>query len=181
MPRLPEVLDRDALPEDKREIHDYLAKTRGAVRLPFSAFLNNPELTYRIAHVGSYIRFDGSLPAKTRELAILATAREMDARFEWAGHVRLAREIGIPEETIDAIANRKSPAGLSEDEALPVRVAQSLLRYHKVSDADFNAAHEQFGDAGVVELLGTVGYYSMMACVLNGLQIEPPADAPQLP
>jgi hypothetical protein len=26
-----------------------------------------------------------------------------------------------------------------------------------------------------------VGYYSLMACILNGLQIEPAADAPQLP
>jgi 4-carboxymuconolactone decarboxylase len=181
MPRLPEVLDRNALPEDKREVHDYLARTRGAVRLPFSAFLNNPELTYRIAHVGSYIRFDGTLPDKTRELAIMATAREVDARFEWAGHARMARELGISDATIDAIANRKAPAGLSEEEALPVRVAQSLLRDHKLSDDLFNAAQKQFGDAGVVELLGTVGYYSLMGCVLNGLQIEPPADAPQLP
>jgi 4-carboxymuconolactone decarboxylase len=181
MPRLPEVLDRNTLPEDKREIHDYLAKTRGAVRLPFSAFLNNPELTYRIAHVGSYIRFDGLLPDKTRELAILATAREVDARFEWAGHARLARELGISDATIDAIANRRAPEGLSEDEALPVRAAQQLIRDHKLSDADFDAARAKFGDAGVVELLGTIGYYSLMACVLNGLEIEPPADAPQLP
>jgi 4-carboxymuconolactone decarboxylase len=181
MPRLPEVLDRNALPEDKREIHDYLAKTRGAVRLPFSAFLNNAELTYRIAHVGSYIRFDGLLPDKTRELAILATAREVDARFEWAGHARIAKELGITDADLDAIANRTAPAGLSEDDALPVRVAQSLVRDHSVSDADFNAARSKFGDAGVVELLGTVGYYCLMGCVLNGLQIEPPADAPKLP
>jgi 4-carboxymuconolactone decarboxylase len=181
MPRLPEVLDRNALPENKRQIHDYLAETRGAVRLPFSAFLNNPELTYRIAHVGSYIRFNGTLPDMTRELAIMATAREVDARFEWAGHVRLARELGISDTTIDAIANRKAPAGLTEEEALPVRVAQGLLRDHKISDDLFSAAHAKFGEAGVVELLGTVGYYSLMGCVLNGLQIEPPADAPQLP
>ncbi len=181
MPRLPEVLDRNALPEDKRHIHDYLAETRGAVRLPFSAFLNSPELTHRIAHVGSYIRFDSTLPDATRELAILSTAREVDARFEWAGHARMAKELGISEATIDAIANRKAPDGLSEEEALPVRAAQELLRDHSLSDATFNAAHAKFGDAGVVELLATIGYYSLMGCVLNGLQIEPPAEALQLP
>ena len=56
--------------------------------------------------------------------------------------------------------NRKAPAGLSEEEALPVRVAQALLRDHQVSDDLFNAAHAKFGNAGVVELLGTVGYYA---------------------
>jgi len=181
MPRLPEVLDRDALPEDKRHIHDYLAQTRGAVRLPFSAVLNNPELTYRVAHLGSYIRFDSSLPDRVRELAILGAAREVDARFEWAAHSRIARELGITEEQIDAIANRKGLSGFSEDDALPVRIAQSLLTKHEIADADFEAARQKYGDAGVIELITTVGYYALMGCLLNGLQIEPAADAPQLP
>jgi 4-carboxymuconolactone decarboxylase len=181
MPRLPEVTDRNALPENKREVFDYLAKTRGSVRLPFSAVLNNPELCYRVAHVGSYIRFESSLADKTRELAILAAAREVDARFEWAGHYRLARELGISDATIDVIANRKPISSLSEDEALPVRVARELLRDHQLQDSTFAAAHKSFGDAGFVELIGTVGYYSLMGCLLNGLQIEPAADAPQLP
>lgn len=181
MPRLPEMLDRDALPADKREIHDYLAKTRGAVRLPFSAVLNNPELTYRIAHLGSYIRFDSTLPEDVRELAILSAAREVDARFEWAGHVRLAKELGISDATIDAIAGRKALASFSDHETLPIGAARELLHDHKLSDATFNAAHALFGDSGVVELLGTIGYYSLMGCLLNGLQIEPAADAPQLP
>lgn len=181
MPRLPEVTDRNALPEDKRHIHDYLAQTRGAVRLPFSSVLNNPELTYRVAHLGSYIRFDATLPEKVRELAILAAAREVDARFEWAGHARLAKELGVTDEQLDAIANRKAPEGFSEDDALPIRLAQELLRKHELSDATFAAAQSKFGDAGVIELIGAVGYYSMMGCLLNGLQIEPAADAPQLP
>ena len=181
MPRLPEVLDRDALPEDKRFIHDYLKETRGAARLPFSAVLNNPELTYRVAHLGSFIRFDSVLPDRVRELAILATAREVDARFEWAGHARIAKEAGISDEQLEAIANRSAPAGFSDDDALPVNVAHELRRKNELSDANFNAAKAKYGDAGVIELIATVGYYSLMGCLLNGLQIEPAPDAPQLP
>ena len=181
MPRLPEVLDRNALPEDKRHIHDYLAETRGAVRLPFSAVLNNPELTYRVAHLGSFIRFDSTLPDKVRELAILATAREVDARFEWAGHARIAKEAGITDAQIDAIANRTAPADFSEDDALPVNVAHELRRKNELSEATFKAVQSKYGDAGFIELITTVGYYSLMGCLLNGLQIEPAADAPQLP
>jgi 4-carboxymuconolactone decarboxylase len=181
MPRLPEVLDRNALPEDKRHIHDYLAETRGAVRLPFSAVLNNPELTYRVAHLGSYIRFDSTLPDRVRELAILAAAREVDARFEWAGHVRIAKELGITDEQVEAIAERKAPAGFSDDDALPVTVAQELLAKHELSDVSFDAAKEKYGVAGAIELITTVGYYALMGCLLNGLQIEPAADAPRLP
>lgn len=181
MPRLPEVLDRDALPEDKRFIHDYLKETRGAVRLPFSAVLNNPELTYRIAHLGSFIRFESVLPDRARELAILATAREVDARFEWAGHYRIAKEAGVTEEQLEAIANRTAPDGFNDEDALPINIAHELRRKNELSDDNFNAAREKYGDAGVIELIATVGYYSLMGCLLNGLQIEPAADAPQLP
>jgi 4-carboxymuconolactone decarboxylase len=62
-----------------------------------------------------------------------------------------------------------------------VQLARELLRNHALSDELFNAARSKYGDAGVVELIGTVGYYSLMGCLLNGLQIEPAADAPQLP
>jgi 4-carboxymuconolactone decarboxylase len=181
MPRLPEVTDRNALPEDQRDHFDYLAKTRGAVRLPFSAVLNNPELCYRIAHVGSYIRFEGLLSDKDRELTILASAREVDARFEWAAHSRIARELGISDATIDVIANRKPLDSVAEDEAVPIRVARELLRDHALQNSTFAAAHKAFGDAGFVEIVGTVGYYALVGCLLNGLQIEPAPDAPQLP
>jgi 4-carboxymuconolactone decarboxylase len=180
MPRLPEITAREALPEHQRHVHDYLAKTRGAVRLPFSAILTNPELAYRVAHVGSYVRFESSLPERVRELAILTAAREFDVRFEWAGHARLAGELGISRQTIDLIANRQDPTSLGED-AFPVQFAQALLRQHRLSDELFAEAQKRFGDSGVIELMTTVGYYAMLGCLLNGLAIEPAADAPKLP
>jgi 4-carboxymuconolactone decarboxylase len=181
MARLPEITDREALPEDKRSVHDYLAKTRGAVRLPFSAILTNPELTYRVAHLGSYVRFESSLPDKVRELAILAAAREFDVRFEWAGHARFAPEAGVSRETIDLIANKQDATALGDEDAFPVLFAQALLRQHRLSDELFTEAQQRFGDSGAIELMTTVGYYAMLGCLLNGLEIEPAPDAPQLP
>src|SRR5690606_36934512 len=108
-------------------------ETRGAVRLPFSAVLNNPELTYCIAHLGSFIRFESVLPDRARELAILATAREVDARFEWAGHYRIAKEAGITEEQLEAIANRTAPDGFSDEDTLPINIAHELRRKNELS------------------------------------------------
>jgi 4-carboxymuconolactone decarboxylase len=62
-----------------------------------------------------------------------------------------------------------------------VQFAQALLRQHRLSDELFAEAQERFGDSGVIELMATVGYYAMLGCLLNGLAIEPAADAPQLP
>src|SRR5581483_3413225 len=89
MPRLPEVTDRDSLPEDKRFAFDYLAETRGGVRLPFSVILNHPEVCYRVAHVGSFARFESSLPREVIETATCVAAREFECNFEWAAHSKL--------------------------------------------------------------------------------------------
>ena len=179
MPRLPEVTDPAVLPAD---VVDYLTKTRGAVRLPFSALLHSPDITQRVAHVGSYVRFESSLPDVTRELAILAAARERDVHFEWAGHCRIALEVGISQDLIDVIGHRKSLDGLSEDEALPIRFARELLQDRKVSDATWQAAHAKLGDRGVTDLAATIGYYALLGCMLNSLEVKAAPDAPnQLP
>src|SRR3972149_5181268 len=177
MPRLPEILDRDALPEDKREAFDYLVKTRGSVRLPFPPLLHSPDVAQRVAHVGTYVRFESGLAANVRELAVLTAARELDVAFEWAAHVRGANDAGLSQAAVDAIAHRRDLAGLSEEEALPVRFARALLIDHRVPDATFEAARRRYGDPGVIDLAAAAGYYSMIGALFNALAIEPSPEA----
>ena len=181
MPRLPEVTDRNALPEDQRHIFDYLAETRGAVRLPFSELLNHPEVCYRVAHVGSFARFDSSLPKNVIEAATCVAAREYECEFEWAAHARMAGEVGVSPEALDAITHKKGIDGLNDQEKLVIGFARQLLNDHRVDDATWNGAVANWGAKGALELTMTVGYYCMLACLLNVTQIEAPAGAPRLP
>jgi 4-carboxymuconolactone decarboxylase len=179
--RLPEIRSREELPEEERGIFDYIEKTRGGVHLPYSLFLHHPELAYRKLHVGSYVRFESSLPRNVAELAICTAAREFDCRFEWAAHAGAASRVGVSPEAVDVIAHKRDLDGLSDEEALPIRFARQLLREHRVTDETYAAALERYGKRGVMELAAAVGYYVMSACWMNLLEIEPPADRPQLP
>src|SRR4051812_34561634 len=181
MPRMPEITSRNQIPESEREIFDYIEKTRGGVHLPYSVFLHHPELAYRKLHVGSFVRFDTSLPRNISELAICTAAREFDCRFEWAAHAGAAARVGISPETIDVIAHKRDLGSLTDEEALPIRFARQLLREHRVDPETYAIALERYGERGVIELSATVGYYIMSACWMNLMEIEPPADRPQLP
>jgi len=181
MPRLPEILDANQLPEDQRDLFEYLAGTRGSVRMPFSVVAHSPETARRISHLGTFLRFESTVPHLYNELAICAVGREFDCRHEFYAHARLAREAGASEEVLDIIAYRKPLDTLSEDEALPIRYARELLRDHKAKDETFNAIVEKYGNAGAVELTAVIGYYSMMASLLNGLQIYTPESEGVLP
>lgn len=180
MARLPELSDRDALSPEARTAFDAIAGSRGGVRGPFAMLLHSPEVAERAAHLGAYIRFGSSLPDADRELAIITTARAFDCDYEWAAHARIAREVGVGDGAINAIANREL-AGLSDDEKVVVEFARELLEQHRASDAVFERARERFGNSGVIELTATVGYYAMIACVLNATEIDPPEGSPQLP
>lgn len=180
-PRVPTITDRDELPEDKRHHYDHIMDTRGYVGGPFGPLLNSPEVGGRIARLGTYVRYENTLPGDVRELAIITTARAFDCAFEWAAHEPIAREEGVKDETVEAVARRAPLSEIPPDGRLVVRYARELLTDHRIADETFDAAKDRFGVEGVTDLTATVGFYSMIACVLNAFEVRPGDDAPTLP
>ena len=172
MPRLPEVT-RDQLSPDEQAIYDGIAASRGSVRGPFAALMHSPDVAGRAAHLGTYVRFETTVPKAPLELAILTIARHWEAHYEWNAHEIQAKEAGVRDEAIAAIRDRKAPEGLTDDEALTVTFTLELLNNNKVSDATFNAVKDALGERGVTDLTVTVGYYSMISCVLNCMEMLP--------
>jgi 4-carboxymuconolactone decarboxylase len=176
MTRIPVIASRDDVPAGHGHVWDQIASSRGRVVGPFAVLLHRPELARRISELGAYIRFESKLGAVDRELAIIALAREMDCQFEWAYHVLEARKVGVREEAITAIRQRRSD-GLTADETLIVQYVGSLFRRHRVDQKTFDALRARLGVDGLVELTATAGYYGMLACTLNAFEVTPEAGA----
>jgi 4-carboxymuconolactone decarboxylase len=172
MPRLAEIFERDKLPEGKREIYDYLMKTRGMISTSYAVLLHSPEFVARVSHLGTYLRFESSLPAKTKELLAFATSVEMDNPYEEAIHMRAAADLGVSQSTIDAVKNRSDLPDASDEEAIIVLCVRELTRGHQLSDSSFKTVHTLLGNEGVVDLVGMIGFYSMLACVHNAMQVR---------
>jgi len=176
--RVPYLTERSDLPVSEREHVDRITESRGRIIGPFAVLLNSPDLAGRVGHLGAYVRFEGGLAAVDRELAILATAREMECAFEWATHAPIAREAGLDESTLEIVAQRGDLDRLDPWLATVVGLTRDLLAEKQLSAETFAAAHDALGDAGVVELVATVGYYTMIACVLNGFAVRPDEETP---
>ncbi len=181
MARIPQIRQRGEVSEDMARHFDSIASSRGRVSGPFSVLLNSPEVAGRAAHLGAYIRFESTLAPAVRELAIITTSREFDCDYEWSAHVVLAREEGVREEAIQAVAARGDLDGLSDDESLVIRYGREMFRDKRVSDATFDRAMDRFGAQGVTDLTATMGYYGMLACALNTFEVEPAPNAERLP
>jgi 4-carboxymuconolactone decarboxylase len=172
MARLPEVREKQQLPEEHHKVIDYLVQTRGAVSNGFAVLLNSPELASRIAHLGSYVRFESVLDDRTRELAALTASTEMGNGYEQAIHARALLDLGVAQSTVEAVKAGATLDGVEPGLVLPVRCARELLRDHRLSDDTFAAAHASLGDRGTVELIANIGYYSMLACLHVALDVK---------
>ncbi len=181
MSRLPS-LEPDQLAPDQRRVYDSIASgPRGGVRGPFLALIHVPELTDRIQHLGEYLRFGTSFPARLSELAILITARHYTCNYEWQAHAPHAQKGGLAQAIIDAIKERRRPAGMRSDELAVYDFTTELLGKGKVSDAAYDRVVKAFGTRGVVELGALIGYYIMMGMTLLAHEVAlPPGMAPPL-
>ena len=171
MARLTPITSKTQVAAKDQTIVDGIVQSRGAVQGPFTMFLHSPELAGRVAHLGAYVRFEGSLDMRARVLAAMTVARELDAVYVWGAQTNQARKLGVPEATIAAIRD-KHARGLVAEDAQIVEFTRDLLRKHRVDDATVKAVRTRFGDDGFIQLTGAIGYYALLAMTVNACELE---------
>ncbi len=181
MARLPN-LEKDQLKPEDLKFYESIADSRGSVRGPYGVLLHSPDLAARVAHTGTYVRFNFDLPESLKETIIITAAREIQSQYEFAAHARLARQAGVSDATIKAIADGTAPSGLSGDEEMLVRYVKELVQNHKISDATFNAVRDKFGTQRTVEITGLIGHYLLVGQILLAFEVElPEGMSPEIP
>ena len=176
MARLPTITSKDQVPAKDHAIYDSIVTSRGAVHGPFSMFLHSPDIAGRVAHLGAYVRFEGSLDMRVRVLAAMVVAREYEAMYVWGAQTGGARRLGVPETTITAIRENHS-RGIPAEDAQIVEFTRMLLRKHRIDDATADAMRKRFGDDEYVQLTGAIGYYSLLSMTVNACELEPAEGA----
>jgi 4-carboxymuconolactone decarboxylase len=180
-PRFPS-LSPDEWTQEQRLLAEALARSpRGTVRGPYVPLIYSPDLADRMRHLGDFIRFEGVLPPRLKEIVIFIVARHWSVAFMFAIHRQNAAELGLERAIIDAIAQGRRPEMLTPQEEAAYDAARELLRGARMSDATFAALRQHFDRRGVIELVSFVGYYTSLAMILNTAEIAPPAGAETLP
>jgi len=174
--------DPKTLTDGQRVVYEAMvAGPRGAVVGPFHPLLRSAELCARAQSLGAYLRFDSALPPRLSELAILVTARFWSAQFEWHEHAKFAAKGGLSDAAIEAIRVGDDPSdALKGDEKAVHAFAVALHTHHIVDDATYAEATAQLGEAGVTDLVGLLGYYTLISMVLNTFEVPVPGGATPL-
>jgi len=176
MARLTSITSKNQVAAKYHPIVDKIVESRGAVQGPFTMLLHCPPLADHLRSLGAYVRFEGELDKRVRVIAAMTVAREFDAVYIWGAQSGQARKQGVPESTITAIREKHS-RGLPPEDAQIVDVTRDLIHKHRVSAAAMTSLQKRFGDFQLVELTGTIGYYSLLAMTANACELEASAGA----
>lgn len=175
--RLPPIDPARWSDAQRRSAEEIIAGPRGALVSPFVPLLRSPELCTHAQRMGEYLRYRSAIGLRLSELAILVTASHWQQQVEWAIHAPIALRTGVSEPVVSAIAEGRVPDFDRDDERLVHAVAVQSLRQRGVDDDTWAQACAQLGEQGVVDLLGIVGYYTLLSIVMNGARTPPPPDA----
>jgi 4-carboxymuconolactone decarboxylase len=175
MSRYREISAAEMNPAQKRVHDQIIAGARGRFGGPFQLLIRAPDICEHASKLGEHLRWGTSLPDRLSELTIITTARFWRAQYEWYAHAPLAAKAGVPAAAIEAIRTGGTPLFTATDEALVYRVCGEIFRTQRLSDQSFNEAIAALGEQGLVEIIGIVGYYTLIANTLNVFQVGLPA------
>ena len=170
MPRI-DYPDREALHPKVRDALDALPADLNIFRISALAERNFDAMM----RLGGTILGRQQLADNLRELAILRVAELSKARYEWVQHETIARQTGCSDEQIQALARGNTAAPCFDDkERALLDFTDEVLRDVRPSDASLAALRKHFTDREVMELTVAIGFYMLMARIMevSGIEIE---------
>ncbi len=173
MARLPYV-DPATAPDVVRDTLSRLPVSLNVFRM-----MAHAETSFRpLVQLGAAILGRQQLSPKLRELVILRVAALSPSRYEWTQHVPIAHATGATADQVAAVERGDVDAPCFDAaERAALRFATDVLRDVRAPDASFAATAALFSPREMVELILTVGYYMMVARLLEttGVDLDPPA------
>ncbi|WP_392542116.1 carboxymuconolactone decarboxylase family protein [Oryzobacter telluris] len=187
--RLPRLVPPFTDPRS-REVHDAILggprasgpqafsieATDGSLRGPFGLMLHAPHLGLPLQALGSAVRYETSLTARARELAILRVAALTDSAFERFAHELVGAAVGLDDAELAAVASGTfaSREGVDAGEAAVVDLVDRLVARDPLDDVAYAAAVDALGEPVLLELVVLVGYYVTLAQLLAVFRVGAP-------
>lgn len=174
-PRVAPLADAEIDPELRERFGS------GPILNIFRTLANHPALMKRWLVFGNHVLAKSTLPAREREIAILRTGWLCRSGYEWGQHVGIGKGSGLSDEEIARIAKGSDAPGWSELERALLRATDELHADSFVSDATWAALSQHLSTQQLMDLVFTVGQYTLVSMALNTLGVQPEPGLPRLP
>ena len=147
----------------------------------FRTLARHPKLLKRWLVFGNHVLYGSTLPARERELVILRTGYVCGSGYEWAQHVTIGRASGLTDDEIRQLATDPVAGGWSDRDLTLLSATDQLVADKFVDDSTWAALAASWNQQQLMDIVFTVGQYTLVSMALNtfGVQIED--DTEQFP
>jgi AhpD family alkylhydroperoxidase len=135
-----------------------------------NTLVRHPDLAKAFFRFNLHLLVHSTLPPRLRELAILRVARRRGCTYEWVHHVQMAAQVGLSEPEIEDAGAGKAAGAL--DRAVLAAVDE-LDERSNLSDATWAALSEHLDERQRMDLIFTIGAYTVLAMAFNTFGVEP--------
>jgi 4-carboxymuconolactone decarboxylase len=164
----------DEMNAEQRSVAAEIAGARGGVLGgPFAIWIRDPELAKRINHLSARLRKNSGFEKRLVELLVITITRQWRANYAWTAHARQALEEGIAPEVVDAIRTGAPPPFVRADEQLIYDIVSELIETLALGDATYARGVNALGIDLMIELVTTVGLYTMISMTLAVFDVPP--------
>lgn len=147
----------------------------------FTTLAHHPKLLRRWLVFGTHVLAKSSLSPRERELAILRVGWRCRSEYEFGQHVLIARASGISDEEIERLTRGPDAPGWDPFEATLLRAVDELHDDACVSDASWRALSTRYDVRQLLDLIFTVGQYTLVSMALNSLGVQRDPGVPGFP
>ncbi len=133
-------------------------------------------------HQGSLQSLESSVGRRLTALAILVTAREHDAQYDWTVNELAALKDGLEPAIIDQVRHRRPVTRMAEKETVIIEFGRELFGKHTVTSQTYAHALKVFGERDLVDLVDLMAQHAGDAALLAAFDQHLPANQkPLLP
>ena len=160
----------------QKEVADAIAGgPRGGLRGPYLALIHHPELADKLQALGEHLRYGAAISPANIEMVVLIVARHMNCQYEWFAHERIARNTtDLADSIIKALQINAVPPEMNAEQKTLYQFSKEVIAHGQPTNSTYDEAIKHFGREGVLDIISLVGYYSLIAMVLNTSQIPLP-------
>lgn len=171
MPRL-SLIPMDQVPPEMHSLYEGVTEAESGLANTYQALFSNPKIASKLADLDEIIS-QGDPEAWIRFTVALAVSHERGNSVLWDSFEPLARQSGVSNAVIDAIAAGTAPRGLLPKEGIWIQFALEVLR-NQMRDSTWQAVTHLVGDSGAVSLAFTACYYDMMTRLNSSFGLDTP-------
>jgi alkylhydroperoxidase family enzyme len=141
----------------------------------------HPQLLRAFGALGRWMLEGERVALRQRVIVALRVGWRTRALYEFAQNQRRAPRAGLTRDEVRRLATPGRGAGFAGADGVVVELVDELCAGDAIADSTWERARAHWDQAALLELVLLIGFYRMLAGVINAAGIEPEPGVPGWP